>query len=247
MKKYKLILSYDGTRFGGWQVQPNATSIQTLVQNALSTALRSPTDLTGAGRTDAGVHALAQTAHFITEIPFDPLKLHASLNGLLPPDIRVRSIAPAEDTFHARYSAKSKIYHYNLHLNQIPNPFDRLYSVHIPYPLDLPLLHQAANSFIGTHDFTSFANEAYRGSASRNAIRTLQRLDVRQEKDRIRLEFQADGFLYKMVRNITGTLLDIASGRIAPEKIPTILKAKDRRQAGASAPAHGLFLADVIY
>lgn len=239
--RYKLIISYDGTNYCGWQVQSNGTSIQTLVQKALETSLRHPLDLTGSGRTDAGVHARGQTAHFDTPVSFSPNRLLISLNALLPPDIRILRIDPTETTFHARYSAKSKIYHY--HLNRAMDPFSRLYSHRVPGPCDLDLLKAAAAQFIGTHDFTSFAN--VKDIPNTDTIRTIHRLDIVEHKNGIRLEFEGDGFLYKMVRNITGTLLDIASGK--PKDIPAILAAKDRRQAGQAAPPQGLFLMEVVY
>lgn len=245
--KYKLSLSYDGTQYSGWQVQENAISIQTLVQNALSTILRHPVHITGSGRTDAGVHAIAQIAHFTTDVSIDRHRLLVSLNGLLPLDIRAFELTEAPDSFHARYSALRKIYRYHLHLSPIRNPFNQLYTVHIPYQLDLTLLRAAAKAFIGEHDFTSFSNEAHRGSAARDPVRTLFRLDVGEEEGGIFLEFEADGFLYKMVRNITGMLIDVARGKRPLSDIEAVFAAKDRTRASPAAPAHGLFLVEVIY
>lgn len=247
MHKYKLVLAYDGTCYSGWQVQPNATSIQLLVQNALSTALHVPTGVTGSGRTDAGVHALAQTAHFTTLEEIDPYRLLASLNGLLPDDIRILSVEEVDEGFHARYSATGKIYHYHMHLDRVPDPFKRLYSTHVHSRVTIALMKPACALFVGTHDFTSFANEAHRGSASRDAIRTVKRLDLVEEEGGIRLEFEADGFLYKMVRNITGTLLEVGKGRLTLEQVSEILAAKDRKRAAAAAPPQGLFLIQVLY
>jgi tRNA pseudouridine38-40 synthase len=243
--KYLLTISYDGTNYAGWQVQPNAVSIQSLIQQALETALRKPTPLTGSGRTDSGVHALGQTAHFTHESPIDKRKLLHSLNGLLPKDIRILAIQNVPDDFHARYSALSKIYRYRLALTE--NPFNRLYAYHLPYPIDLSLLKQAARHFLGEHDFTSFSNEAHRGSAAKNPVRNLMRLDVIEDPKEIILEFEANGFLYKMVRNITGTLLDIARGKLPLTSLPEIFAAKDRTKAAAAAPAHGLCLIKVLY
>jgi tRNA pseudouridine38-40 synthase len=245
MPTYKLTIAYDGTHYGGWQVQPNAPSIQALLQDALSTTLRTPILATGSGRTDAGVHALSQTAHFSFEEVLDLMRLRASLAGLLPHDIRVKQIETVPDGFHARYSAKGKIYHYHLHLES--NPFKRLYSAHIQHPVDLDLLQRAAALFVGTHDFTSFASQPDRGSAARDPVRTLKRLDVILEPDGIRLEFEGTGFLYKMVRNIVGTLLEVSSGKRTLEDISQIFSAKDRKRAGKTAPPHGLFLMEVIY
>jgi len=248
-QRYKLIISYDGTCYCGWQVQAQETkkSIQHLIQNALQTVLRHPLDLTGSGRTDAGVHARGQTAHFDSGVPFEPKRWLLSFNALLPPDIRILNIEPVPPLFHARYSALSKVYHYHLHLNPIADPFSRFYSYKVLGRIDLDTLKRGAALFLGTHDFSSFANRKETGPAAYDSIRTLHRLDVVEQKNGVRLEFEGNGFLYKMVRNITGTLLEVGYGRIEPEQIPQILAAKDRRQAGPAAPPQGLFLMEVIY
>lgn len=175
------------------------------------------------------------------------MKVHHSLNGLLPIDIRILSLAKASEDFHARYSALGKVYRYHLHIGKVVSPFKRLYSYHLAYPIDLDLLYLAAAHFIGEKDFTSFSNDAHLGSAARSAIRTINRLDITVENDEVILEFEGNGFLYKMVRNIVGTLLDVARGKIPPENLPEIFAAKDRKKAGACAPPHGLFLVKVIY
>lgn len=247
MPRYKLTISYDGTNYAGWQVQNNALSIQLIIQKALQTVLREPVDLTGSGRTDAGVHALGQVAHFDSNIPFECRRLMFSLNALLPKEIRILKAEEVSDTFHARYSASSKIYHYHLHLDRVANPFSRLYSYHVVVPTDVHLMQKAIPLFLGTHDFTSFANQPHRGTASYDPVRTLFRLDAIEQKGGIRLEFEGDGFLYRMVRNITGILLDIGAKRVHPEEIPLILEAKDRKMAGSSAPPQGLFLIQVNY
>jgi tRNA pseudouridine38-40 synthase len=245
--KYRLTIAYDGTNYGGWQVQRNTVSIQSLIEHSLGTILRTPVSVIGSGRTDAGVHALGQSAHFSTEMPVDTKKILASLNGLLPAEIRVLAIASAPFDFHARYDAISKTYHYRLHLDKVQNPFQRRYAYHVPHPVDLGLLKEAAFPLIGTHDFTSFANEANRAAAAKDPVRTLSRLDVLLEPGGARLELEGDGFLYKMVRNIAGTLLDVCAGKIVKDQIPTILAAKDRKVAGRAAPPHGLYLVAVRY
>jgi tRNA pseudouridine38-40 synthase len=245
--KYKITVAYEGTRYGGWQTQPNAVCIQSLIENALSTILRIPIPLSGSGRTDAGVHAMGQSAHFTTHQPIDILKTSASLNALLPSDIRILFIEEAPLEFHARFSAVSKVYHYRLHLDATPDPFKYRYAYHVPHKVDLALLRSAASYFIGTHDFTSFANEPSRGCAAKGAVRTLHRLDIVEEAGGARLEFEGDGFLYKMIRNIVGTLLDICAGKIDEKQLPAILKAKDRKRAGRTAPPHGLYLVEVKY
>ncbi len=244
---YKLTLAYDGTRYGGWQIQKNALSIQALVQDALTTILKTPTQATGAGRTDAGVHALGQVAHFVHAPAFDLRRLLVSLNGLLPPDVRALSVEQAPHNFHARYSARAKTYHYRLHLDRVLDPFKRLYCAHILHPVNVDLLEQASKLFLGTHDFTSFANEAHQGCAARKPIKTIHRIDLISEPGGLRLEFEGDGFLYKMVRTLVGTLLEVSSGKRSLHEIPEIFAAKDRRRAGKTAPPQGLFLAKIDY
>lgn len=247
MPKYKLIISYEGTAYGGWQVQPNALTIQALIQDALTTLLTKPAHLSGSGRTDAGVHALAQTAHFVSEKPLDSLKTLRSLNGLLPRDIRIKSVDEAPDDFHARFSAKHKTYHYNLSLGHTPDPFMRYFSHHLYQELDLEKLKTACEHFIGEHDFTSFANSASMGAAAKNPVRTLTRCHIEKMPFGLRIEVSANGFLYKMVRNIVGALIACGTGKLDPDQIPVLLKARDRRLAPLAAPAKGLFLAHVDY
>jgi tRNA pseudouridine38-40 synthase len=244
---YKLLIQYDGTCYSGWQIQDNADSIQSQIEQAIKTILRIPVRVIGSGRTDAGVHALGQTAHFHVPCVLDLYRFLRSLNGILPADIRVINGVPVPLDFHAQYSAIGKIYHYRLCLDKIQSPFNRYYTFQVHAKIDLDKLKEAAQCFIGTHDFTSFANEAHTGSASKDPIRTLNRLDIVPESGGIRLEFEADGFLYKMVRNIVGTLLEVASGKLAKEEIERILAAKDRRAAGAAVSPQGLFLVQVNY
>lgn len=243
--RYKLTIAYDGTDYAGWQVQANATTIQPLIQKALAVVLRHPTDLTGSGRTDAGVHARGQVAHFDTDLPIVLPVLRASLNALLPLDIRILEITPVAPDFHARYSATSKIYHYHLHLDPIADPFSRRYSHQVFGHHCLEKLRLGALQFLGTHDFISFANT--KEEALTDSVRTIYRLDVVEQKGGVRLEFEGDGFLYKMVRNITGALLDISAGKLDASKIADILATRDRKAAGAAAPAKGLFLIQVKY
>lgn len=247
MHNFKLTIAYDGTAYSGWQVQPNGLSIQEVIQDKISTILQKQVVLIGSGRTDAGVHALGQVAHFHHSSSIDLYRFFGSLNSLLPADIRVKEIIEVPLEFHAQHRAVSKIYHYHLCLETVQNPFKRLYSVHVRERIDLNVFRDASKIFLGTHDFTSFANEAHKGSAAKDAIRTLHRLDIIEEAGGIRLEFEGDGFLYKMVRNIVGTLLETAAGKYSIEDISTSLAAKDRRQTGKTAPPHGLFLVQVNY
>ncbi|MCB1085001.1 MAG: tRNA pseudouridine(38-40) synthase TruA [Chlamydiia bacterium] len=242
--KYKMTLSYDGTDFGGWQTQPNRTTIQELIEAALQTALRAPTPIVGSGRTDAGVHARSQVAHFSAEISFDPLTLRTSLNALLPKTIQIREIAPAPEDFHARYSSKQKTYHYHLHLSPVLCPFSYRFKTPVHTPLNLEAIEKALPYLLGTHDFTTFRGS---GCGAKDPIKTLHRLDMLSEEGGVRLEFQGDGFLYKMVRNIMGTLLEIGTEKRPPNAIPSLLAARNRRQAGPTAPPQGLFLYHVQY
>lgn len=248
MTRYKLTIAYEGTEYSGWQIQPNASSIQEHIQKAIKVFLHSDEIiLIGSGRTDAGVHALAQIAHFNYDHEFDHERFLYAMSGMLPPDIRVKTIDKVSNDFHAQYSAIGKEYHYHIYLDRVMDPFKRRYCWHVYRRLDLDLLKKGAGYFVGKHDFTSFANEAHSGSAARNPVRTLHRVDPIEVEGGIRIEFEGDGFLYKMVRNIVGTLVDVASGRYPPEEIVKIFESKDRRIAARAAPPHGLFLVKVVY
>jgi tRNA pseudouridine38-40 synthase len=247
MNRYKLTISYDGTHYSGWQVQSHFLSIQVFIQKALQTILNEKIDLTGAGRTDAGVHALGQTAHFSIVKELDLFRFHYSLNCLLPKDIRITKIEKVSLSFHARYSAIGKIYHYRIYCGAIHDPFSHHFVLHIPYPLDIEKMKLAASVLIGTHDFSSFAHQARYGSAAKNPIKTLKRIDIISDESHLRFELEADGFLYKMVRNIIGTLLEVGRGMLNAEDVLGILQAKDRKKAKMTAPPHGLFLIRVLY
>lgn len=246
--RYRLDIAYDGSSFCGWQKQHNGISIQESIEKALSIFLRHPTSCHGSGRTDAGVHAKGQVAHFDSLHQIDEKRALLGLNALLPQEIRIFNLSLVPNDFHARYSAKRKIYHYHLEISSIPNPLHLRYVHHIFGRFDLNLVKEAIPYFLGTKDFFSFANEGTKGSAAKDAIRTLYRIDLVEMKDHcFRLEFEGDGFLYKMVRNITGTLIEIGRGKQKKEEIPSLFLAKDRRKAPMTAPAHALFLMKVIY
>jgi len=209
--------------------------------------VREKVRIVGSGRTDAGVHAVAQVAHFRCHNPLDTDRCLRSLNGLLPKDLRIRSMSLEAAAFHAQYSATGKVYHYHLDLGIVPCPFRRRYSYHIRRTVDIDLLQAAAALVIGTHDFSAFTHAARQGPAAVNAIRTLHHLNVMEEVGGVRLEFEANGFLYKMVRNIVGTLVEVATRKREVADIPEILASRDRRYAGKTAPPHGLFLMKVHY
>lgn len=247
MPRYKLLIQYDGTNFAGWQVQPTHMTIQEMLETNASRILGEPIKMTGSGRTDAGVHAKGQVAHFDTERSIDLARFLDSLNGLLPHEIRVLKAEEASPDFHALFSAKGKVYHYHISLDRYRSPFQRHFTTHVRHRIDLDKLKEAARCFVGTHDFTSFANSANEGAAAKCAIRTIKRIDVVEEPGGVRLEFEGNGFLYKMVRNITGMLLDVARGKRELAEIEKILRAKDRRLASKAAPAQGLILVEVFY
>ncbi|MBS4167901.1 tRNA pseudouridine(38-40) synthase TruA [Parachlamydia sp. AcF125] len=244
--KYKITLAYDGTHYSGWQIQPNALAIQEIVEKEIGKIVRQPVRVVASGRTDAGVHARGQVAHFSTDEEFDLNRFLLSINGLLPKDIRIKDICPVPLDFHAQYSVSSKAYHYHLTLSRVQSPFVRFYAWHIRQKIDFSLLQEATQFFVGTHDFTSFANEAHR-EHPQNAVRTIKRVEVVLEEEGCRLEFEGNGFLYKMVRNIVGIILEVASGYRPLEDIPQIFLAKDRTKAGKAAPPHGLFLHQVDF
>lgn len=245
--KYKMTISYDGIAYCGWQIQKNTLSIQSIIQDSLKIVLRKNIEITGAGRTDAKVHALGQVAHFITSDIIDVNKTCYALNCILPKDIRIIEIEKTDMSFHARYCAKSKIYRYYICKKNIQDPFSRFYSYKPNKIIDLTILKKASSYFLGTHDFSSFANKQNEGSAITKPVKTLYRIDILEDENNIILEFEGDGFLYKMVRNIVGTLIDAASNRIPVESIEKILTSKDRKKASPPVPAHGLFLVKIIY
>lgn len=244
---YRLDIAYDGTNYSGWQIQPNAISIQELIQQALKTILKEEVFVIGSGRTDAGVHAKGQVAHFKCLQEIDLFRCLVSINGLLPKDIRVRQVRAVPLDFHAQRSAIGKTYWYHIYTERIHDPFRFRYSWQVYNMCNVDLLKEASKQFVGTHDFTSFANESHRGSAAIDPVRTIHSLNLVEEPGGIRLEFYADGFLYKMVRNIVGTLVEVASGKRDVEEIPALFAARDRRQAAQAAPPHGLFLMEVYY
>jgi len=243
---YYLKIAYDGTSFVGWQVQPNGPSIQSLLQEKLSILLKENIVVIGSGRTDSGVHASGQVAHFHTDQKGAEKHLYG-LNALLPDTVRVLELKPVSPQFHARFSAKRKTYHYHLALGGVVSPFLYAYRTYVRAKLNLELLAEAARLLVGTHNFSAFANEAGKGSAAVKPVKTLYRVDVKQEEGGIRIEFEGDGFLYKMVRNMVGQLLFIAKGKAPVSSITELLNGGSRVECAAAALPQGLFLFDVVY
>ena len=244
---YRMVVAYDGTAFSGWQVQVEDVSIQGLIEKAVHTITHEDARVIGAGRTDAGVHALGQVAHVRLEKEIRSESFVRSLNGLLTPDIRILEVARVPEQFHAQRSAIGKEYHYHICLKEVVLPFDRPYVWHCRRHVDLELLENAARRFVGEHDFAGFANAPGRGCAKKTSVRIIRRLDAIPTATGVRLEFEGNGFLYKMVRNITGMLISVASGKRKMEEIDEVFVSKNRQLAEPAAPSQGLFLVRVFY
>lgn len=248
MSTYCLTLQYDGSRYNGWQKQGNTSNtIQEKLETLLGRLYGQPVEVCGSGRTDAGVHALGQTASFRVPASCDSYgceELRRLLNQYLPEDIRVLSCAQKDGRFHARLLAVSKIYEYRIDTGQTADVFSRRYALHIPDPLDLAAMKQAAEALTGTHDFKSFCSNKH---MKKSSVRTVYRIDFLTEGNLLIIRYCGDGFLYHMVRILTGTLLEVGLGQRSPADMRRILEAKDRAQAGYTAPPHGLFLVSVSY
>ena len=245
MRTLKLTIAYDGTAYAGWQRQANAVGVQQIVEEAFAPLVAdvAPT-VAGASRTDAGAHALGQVASVNAEIELSNLAVQRALNVRLPADIRVIAVEDAVPGFHARFHAVGKTYRYRIATSRVLSPFDRLWAWHSPEPKRIELMQEAAALLVGRHDFASFQA---RGAFVRETVRTVHRLDVLAVGEEIVLECDGDGFLRHMVRAFAGTLAEVGTGLRPPAAIRDILDARDRRAAGATAPACGLTLMGVKY
>lgn len=244
MANYKLIVEYDGTNYHGFQIQSGLSTIQGEIEIALAKLAKKYTRVTGAGRTDAGVHALNQVINFNSDltVPIDRLKL--AFNSLLPTDIRVRQAVKVDDQFHARFDAIEKTYFYRIEQGEIASVFSRNYCWWIRNNLAWDKMIVASKVIIGKHDFAGFTAS---GSAVNSTVRTVKDVQIQRRGAYIELRFTADGFLYHMVRNLVGTLVEVGLNKRDPDSLVEILKSKDRRKAGVTAPAQGLFLESVRY
>ena len=244
MPTVKLILEYDGSRYAGWQRQPDQPTIQEAVETALFQLTQQAVSVVGAGRTDSGVHALGQVASFRSNREWTAREWTRGFNARLPEDIAVRSAAIVPDGFHARYAARGKLYEYRI-LNRPERPtVDRAYLWHVHKLLDQQAMDQAARHMIGSHDFSSFEGSL---TDNEDPICHLQQLSVSRHGDRLQIEAYADRFLKHMVRAIVGTLVEIGLGTRAVANIADIMASRDRTAAGRTAPPHGLFLVRVDY
>jgi tRNA pseudouridine38-40 synthase len=246
--RLKLIVAYDGGRFAGWQSQPNRNGVQDHLETAFANVVGERVSVHGAGRTDAGVHALGQCAH--ADLPvrrYSADRWRSALNGLLPPTIRIMRCRFVADSFHARFSAKGKMYRYRIWNGDVLPPLECGRAWHVRQPLDFDCMVRAGKFFVGRHDFSSFA--ANRGAPVEDTCRTLRRVHLRRAGPLVTIEFDGDGFLYKMARLMAGALVHAGSGKTSPQEIASRLRQARRRvtQAREVAPAGGLFLVRVRY
>ncbi len=256
MRNIKLTIEYDGTNYCGWQIQPKCVTIQGIIESALSKITKSKVDIIGAGRTDAGVHAVGQVANFKTESRMTPNEFKLALNSILPRDIVINNAEEVNEDFHSRFDAISRTYHYTILNSDTPSAFLRNYVYLLPKPVDIDIMNEASKYLIGTKDFSSFASL---GDPIHNSIRTvilaewhllptdLSTLRYESGQRLIKFYIKANAFLRGMVRAIVGTLIDVGIGKIQPERVKEILELKDRTKAGPSLPAKGLCLVNVEY
>jgi len=244
-KNFKIIIEYDGTNFFGWQKQPDTKTVQGEIEKALTLILNQKIKITGSGRTDAGVHAMGQVANFHADTNILPQKIKAALNSLIKDPIVIRDCHLVADSFHARYNAVSKEYHYFILNRQDPRAIARMYQWHIKFPLDIKAMTQCCKAITGVFDFKSFENT---GSPRSSTIRQVFFANISQlNHQRLVFKICASGFLKYMVRNLIGTIVLAGLNKISIDGFNQILEAKDRSLAGQTAPSHGLFLKKVNY
>lgn len=245
MSNYRLKIQYDGTRYHGWQRQkPASDTIQGRIENVLGRLCGHSVEIDGAGRTDAGVHARCQIANFHLAEDWKPAKLLEKMNEYLPEDIRILEVEQAGERFHSRLNATGKTYEYHLRKKDCYDVFIRKYSWQMKVPLDVERMRQAAELLLGQHDFRGFCTKA---SKKKSTVRRIDAIDIRQTEQDIFLRFTGNGFLYNMVRILTGTLVEIGAGTRMVESIQKVLNSGDRSLAGETAPAQGLTLLEVRY
>ncbi len=244
MRNIKLTIEYDGKDYNGWQKQPNKLNIQGEIEKAIETVTGKKVELIGSGRTDAGVHAFAQVANFKIDSDFPIEKIAIAINSQLKTSIRIQKAEEVEENFHSRYHCHKKTYSYIIDNSEQGTAIYRNYTYHVPQPLDVEAMQKAANYLVGEHDFSSFKSS---GTSSKSSVRTIYEAKVLKEQERVVIMLTGNGFLYNMVRIISGTLVEIGKGEKKPEEMKKILEAKDRSLAGKTLPAQGLFLMSVSY
>lgn len=242
----RLVLAYDGTAYHGWQLQPSLPTVQGALLAAARRCLGEGVRVTGASRTDAGVHALGQVVSLTTAGALAPTAVHAALNALLPPDVRVLEVVEAREGFDARRAAAGKRYAYLVDNAPVAAPLLRRFAWHIPLPLDVPAMRRALGALRGRHDFSAFCAAAGRGAEPTCCLRAAHVVSRKSRTSRIVILLSADRFLHHMVRNIVGSVVEVGRGRREPSWLAGVLASRDRTQAGATAPAHGLVLVRVM-
>lgn len=247
MRNLRITIQYDGTAYVGWQRQDTGVSIQSLLEDALEPIEGSRVVVHGAGRTDAGVHALAQTATVALTATLSPCILARALNAVLPLDVRVLDAEEVDPGFHARFSATGKVYEYRIVNAPLVSPFLHHYVWHIGQPLDVDAMREAAGMLTGAHDFTAFQGSGSTVASTVRAVRSIAWEDGGGHDRPLVMRIEGDGFLRHMVRNIVGTLVEVGVGRWPASRVGEILASRDRTQAGPTAPAQGLFLVRVVY
>ena len=244
MRNIKLTIEYDGTGFFGFQKQKRLRTVQSELESALEKLFQKKITVIASGRTDSGVHAEAQIIHFKVNSRIPLFKIEQGLNRYLPEDMAVIASEEAPSKFHAQFSARSKTYEYRVWNSKARSPLNRFRTFHFPYSLDLRMMKRAARLLSGTHDFRAFEAS---GGRRKSAVRTIQSFSIKKEGKMISFTVVSNGFLYKMVRSMVGTLLEIGSGRLSLVRFKEILASKDRSQAGPTVPPQGLFLKEVKY
>ena len=247
ISRWKCTVAYDGGALAGWQIQPNAETVQSVIEARLAVVFKTHIDITGSGRTDSGVHARGQVFHFDAHWAHDSQKLLTALRIGLPPTIQILTARKVPATFHARFSAKGKIYHYDICHGGFADPFTQAYTWSMARTLDVAAMRKAAKLLVGTHDFRSFTAIPGSGVEKEDTVRTVKRLDITTRGTRLRIAAEGNGFLYKMVRSLTGALVDVGLGRLSPEDIADILASRKRTQRVFTAPPQGLCLVKVFY
>lgn len=239
-----VFLKYLGTAYSGWQIQPNAPTVQQAVCDAAEKLFCEKAGVTGCSRTDAGVHANSYCCSIRTSSALPCATVVGGLNAYLPYDIAVTDCREAAPDFHARYDCKGKEYLYLIHNSPVRDPFLTDRAWHCRYPIDEAALDSASRAFVGTHDFAAFCSA---GSSVTSTVRTVKSFSVRRDGDKVMMTVEADGFLYNMVRIMVGTLIDVQAGKIAADSLPEVILSKDRGRAGVTAPPQGLYLNRVFY
>ncbi|HTL69867.1 MAG TPA: tRNA pseudouridine(38-40) synthase TruA [Candidatus Eisenbacteria bacterium] len=244
MRTVRLLIGFDGTRYEGWQSQRKDRTIQEIFEKILLRLFKERTDLVSSSRTDSGVHALGLVAHFKTASRLSDRKIKDALNFYLPRDILVRAAKTVDNRFHARFSAKSKLYRYDIWRSATRPLREGPYALWHPGPLDLPLMRKASRHLLGTHDFSAFQDG---GDQGRGAVRTIRSIRIAAKGPLVRIEVKGNGFLRHMVRIIVGTLIEVGRRKLPPEALPGIIASKKRPSAGPTAKSHGLTLVKVQY